>query len=158
MFVKHVYMTLFSALFLLLCMSSHCVSRRSACCQHCILLSLSDAFKLSRLFGWGLVCVSSYALRVSSDALLCLFRCSPCPVSMPVAQSSTLSANRKSCVCIYIMRHLHINNHALAYKLMWRLHINNEAPAYAVCLAGASCSCGLLVSEFLQVVLLYDAS
>ena len=53
---------------------------------------------------------------------------------------------------------LYINNHALAYKLMWRLHINNEAPAYAVCLAGASCSCGLLLSEFLQVVLLYDAS
>ena len=144
MFAKHVYITLFSALFLLLCMSSHCVSRRFACCQHCILLSLSDAFKLSRLFGWGLV-------YVSSDALLCL-------VSMPVAQSSAVSANRKSCACIQIMRHLHINNLVLAYKLMWRLHINNEAPANAVCLAGASCSCGLLLSEFLQVVLLYDAS
>ena len=53
---------------------------------------------------------------------------------------------------------LHINHETLAYKLMWRLHINNEAPAYAVCLAGASCSYVLLVSEFLQVVLLYDAS
>ena len=136
MFAKHVCVTLFSALFLLLCMSSHCVSRRFACCQPCILLSLSDAFKLSRLFGWGLVYVSSDAPRVSSDALLCL-------VSMPVAQSSAVSANRKSCVCIQIMRHQ---------------HINNEAPAYAVCLAGASCSCGLLLSEFLQVVLLYDAS
>ena len=125
MFAKHVYMTLFSALFLLLCMSSHCVSRRFACCQPCILLSLSDALKLSRLFGWGLVYVSSDAPRVSSDALLCL-------VSMPVAQSSAVSANRKSCVCIYIMRHLRINNHALAYKFMWRLHINNDAPANAV--------------------------
>ena len=151
MFAKHVCVTLFSALFLLLCMSSHCVSRRFDCCQHCILLSLSDAFKLSRLFGWGLVYVSSDALRVSSDALLCL-------VPMPVVLSSAVSANRKSCTCIQIMRHLHINNHALAHKLMWRLHINNEAPANAVCLAGASCSCGLLLSEFLQVVLLYGAS
>ena len=132
-------------------MSSHCVSRRFACCQPRILLSLSDALKLSRLFGWGLVYVSSDAPRVSSDALLCL-------VLMPVVLSSAVSANRKSCVFIQIMRHLHINNHALAYKFMWRLHINNEAPAYAFCLAGASCSCGLLLSEFLQVVLLYDAS
>ena len=143
MFAKHVYMTLFSALFLLLCMSSHCVSRRFACCQHCILLSLSDAFKLSRLFGWGLVYVSSDALRVSSVAPCVWSRCLLCC----------------RLLCLQIENHApSYKNHALAYKLMWRLHINNEAPANAVCLAGASCSYVLLVSEFLQVVLLYDAS